>query len=86
MAHGAVLQMARTPEKPQGLAHLPLLAQAAAGLRAACRQRAQLPEDGAESVGAWGWLSRCLPAHGILTDLWTRSHIDSHSVSVPAPP
>lgn len=85
VAHGAVPHKARTPEKRQGLAHLPLLAQAAEALRAACRRRADLPDDGAESV-TLGWLSRYLPAHGIGPDLWTRSHRDSHSVSAPAPP
>jgi len=83
VVHGAVLHKARTPEKRQGLAHLPLLTQTAETLREACRRRAGLPADGAESIGALGWLSRYLEAHGI----WPgRSHRGSHSRPVPAPP
>ncbi len=65
VAHGAVLHKARTAEKRRGLAHLPLLVQAAEALRSACRRRATLPDDGAKAAGALGWLTRYLPAHGI---------------------
>lgn len=84
VAHGAVLYKALTAEKRQGLAHLPLLAQAAEALRTACRRRAKLPDG--EAGGAWGWLSRYLPVHEISSALWLGSHRHSHSVSAPAPP
>jgi len=63
VAHGAVLRKARTPGKRQGLAHLPLLAQGAAALRAACRRRAGMPDADQTALGALGWLGRYLAVH-----------------------
>lgn len=85
VAHGIVLQKAWTAEKRQGLAHLPLLAQAAGALRRTCRDRADLSED-AEPVSALGWLSRYLPVHGAPRSLWLQFHRRSHSVLAPAAP
>jgi hypothetical protein len=83
-AYGAVLHKARTPERRQGLAHVPLLTQMAEALRAACHRRAGLPE-GETSPGVLGWLGRYLALHGGPPLRRSKSHTGSHSMPDPAP-
>ncbi len=84
LVYGAVLHKARTAAKRQGLAHLRLLTQGAAALRAACLHRAGLAPG--EPDGALGWLDRYLPLHESAASLWIGAHRRSHYRSALAPP